>query len=70
MAVDVLGQEITVGAHVLWGCHGGHSGFHGGKPLRVKKISEKQVTLEIPGSRRSSSVPFRSVVVVDKLLTI
>lgn len=68
MSKDVLGQEITVGARVLWGSHGGYSGFHGDAPLRVLKVSEKRVTLEIPDAVRNAVVPFGSVVVVDRLL--
>jgi hypothetical protein len=70
---DILGQEITVGAKVLWG--GGktqYAGFAGG-PVEVVKLTAKQVSIRVPDPYfkdrfEVKSIHPRDLVVVDRLL--
>lgn len=73
---DILGQDIVVGAKVLWG--GGktqYAGFAGG-PVEVVKLTLKMVRIKVKSYKLSSGewiydekvIAPRDLVVVDRLL--
>ncbi len=70
MAQDILGQEIKVGSMVLWSAFEDGAGFKREVPLEVIRVGAARASLRIPGQRKTSAAPFRSLVVVDRILEI
>lgn len=60
---DCIGQNITVGAKVLWSNYGGNSGFSG--TFEVVSLSAKRVRIENPKTGHRSTVDPKAVIVID-----
>ncbi|MCE6957877.1 hypothetical protein LAZ40_02240 [Cereibacter sphaeroides] len=67
MLIDPLGQEIRVGARVLWSSCARGSGFDGGVHV-VEKVGESRASIRFPGEARTHAVPPHSLLVIDAIL--
>jgi len=67
MHKDCLGQDISIGASVLWSAHNSYAGFHQGV-MEVVSMSEKRIRIRNRRTDRLSTVDPRAVIVVDRIL--